>query len=241
MRPLPDGSLFGRDWRGLPIPRAQAAAVRHYMRLGRPIYCTAGRARYAAITFDDGPGPNSHRVAGILSRSGVQATFFLVGRQVSPFAGAVRREARVGVLGDHTWSHPQLTRLQPGAIRRQLTSTRRAIERTSRRRVTLFRPPYELRNRYVDGAVRRMGLLQVLWNVDSRDYAGAVRNVEGGLLPGSIVLMHETYDWTVQALPRILAAARRKRLRLVTVPALLALDPPSDAMVRAGGRGCARR
>ena len=94
--------------------------------------------------------------------------------------------------------------------------------------------------------MRRLGFLNVLWDVDSRDSAGAstaaiVQNAESGLAPGAIVLMHETYDRSVAALPQVLAAARRKHLRLVSLPALLALDPPSDAQVRAGGAACEDR
>ena len=80
--------------------------------------------------------------------------------------------------------------------------------------------------------MRRVGLLEVFWSVDSRDWTpGAnvrrvVRNVVAGLRPGAIVLMHDIHPWTVAAVPQILQAIRLRGLRAVSVPELLALDPP---------------
>jgi peptidoglycan/xylan/chitin deacetylase (PgdA/CDA1 family) len=87
-------------------------------------------------------------------------------------------------------------------------------------------------------------MLEVLWNVDSFDWAGAkwngiARNVLRHLSPGAIVLMHENRGQTIRALKFIiLPALRRLRYRLVTVQELLALDPPSTAQLRRGLQGC---
>jgi peptidoglycan/xylan/chitin deacetylase (PgdA/CDA1 family) len=111
--------------------------------------------------------------------------------------------------------------------------------------ITLFRPPYAARDSRTDAVVAQMRLLQVLWSVDSQDSAGAgpdtiASRLESGMHPGAIILMHETYDRSVAALPRVLAIAHRRGLQLVTVPQLLALDPPSDGMVGQAGGGCQR-
>jgi hypothetical protein len=84
--------------------------------------------------------------------------------------------------------------------------------------VLLFRPPYEGRTTAIDSEVRALGMLEVLWNVDSGDslganYAGIRRNVTAGLRPGSIVLMHENRGQTIRALPIIFAALARRHLR----------------------------
>lgn len=243
---VPGGSIGSRDWRGMPTAAAQAAAVRHYLRLGRPIYCAAGRLPYAALTFDDGPGAFSDQVLRQLEKGGAQATFFLIGRQVAGNEELVRRHARIGALGDHTWNHSDLTKLSGSGIRQEVSDTRHVLETANRgERITLFRPPYAARDSRTDAAIGTLRLLQVLWNVDTQDSAGAgpdtiVTQVDAGLRPGSIVLMHETYDRSVAALPRVLAIAHRRGLRLVTVPELLALDPPSDSMVREVGGGCRR-
>ncbi len=86
----------------------------------------------------------------------------------------------------------------------------------------------------------------MLWSVDSADSRGAnfaqiERNVIGGLRAGAIILMHENHGQTVRALLSIFAALHRDHLRAVSVPRLLADDPPSAAQLRAGGAGCASR
>ena len=90
---------------------------------------------------------------------------------------------------------------------------------------------------------KALGLLEVLWTVDSRDslgadYAGIEQNVVAGLHPGSIILMHENRGQTIRALPVIFAALARDHLHAVTVPELVAEDPPSVAQLRAGPGGC---
>jgi peptidoglycan-N-acetylglucosamine deacetylase len=210
---------------------------------GRPVYC-GGPRRYAAFTFDDGPGPYTSLVMRVLRAAHTTATFFLVGRKLALFPQLPRREARFGALGDHTWSHPFLPGLPPGGIYAEIANAKAAIERYSGTSVRLFRPPYEGHNASVDETARRLGLVEVLWSVDSADSLGAnhaaiKRNVLAGLRPGSIVLMHENRGQTIRALAfQILPALRHARLRLVTVPQLLALDPPSQAQLEAGLHGC---
>src|SRR5205807_5546281 len=104
---------------------------------------------------------------------------------------------------------------------------------------------YGARDALVDRIARRLGLLEIMWTVDSADSLGAdwrqiIRNVEAGLRPGSIILMHENHGQTLRALPTLLAALHRRHLRSVTVPELLASDPPSLAQLRRGPEGCGR-
>lgn len=234
---------------GRPHPHGRAAArSRALARLaaqGRPVYC-AGRAKpWVAFTFDDGPGVYTKLAVRILSRAHIPATFFLVGQNLAPFRSALRTEERIGAaFGDHTWTHPDLAMLSPTAVAQQMASAKRAIERATRRRVQLFRPPYGARNATVDATARRLGLVEVLWTVDSADslganWAGIARNVLSGMRPGAIVLMHENRGQTIRALKfAILPRLRHSRLRLVTLPRLLAQDPPTRAQLAAGGRGC---
>jgi peptidoglycan-N-acetylglucosamine deacetylase len=210
-----------------------------------PLYCGAGRGRYVAVTFDDGPGPYTRRVLRLLARARARATFFVVGRRGSERPELVRAEARLGEVGNHTWSHPRLDGLARPALVRELLLAQAAVVRATGVRPRLFRPPYEAGTPAASGAARALGLVDVRWSVDSGDsLAGATaasvaRAVEAGLRPGAIVLLHETHPWTVAALPRILRAVRRLRLEPVTVPELVALDPPSRPQLvplRASGR-----
>jgi peptidoglycan/xylan/chitin deacetylase (PgdA/CDA1 family) len=173
----------------------------------------------------------------------VQATFFIVGRNVAAMAAWPRQELALGAVGDHTFTHALMTSLSAAQQTSEMLSTQGAIARAGGGRVFLFRPPYGAHAASTDGIARSSGMLQVLWNVDSRDSLGAsYRQIEqrviAGLRPGSIVLMHENHGQTIRAMLSIFAALERRHLQAVSVPQLLTDDPPPSAVVAAGGRAC---
>lgn len=224
--------------------RDQERAVRRFQILGRPIYC-GGPRPYAALTFDDGPAPGTVRAARALARAGVRSTFFLMGAHVDLHPGAAREVVRLhGAAGDHTVTHPLLSRLRPAQVEAELAGGRRRIERHTGRRPQLFRPPFGVLTPAVRRTARRLGLLTVLWNLDSGDSLGATQrqvadDVLRRLRPGAIVLLHEGAPASRRALlQRILPNVHRRGLHLVTIPELLARNPPSPAALRRGIRGC---
>jgi peptidoglycan/xylan/chitin deacetylase (PgdA/CDA1 family) len=196
-----------------------------------------------ALTFDDGPGPYTKVAIAKLRKWHLPTTFFLVGKQIRAYPGLAQRERPLAAFGDHTMTHPFLPALARAAMVQEIAIARTVIERAVDQPVVLFRPPYEGRSPAIDREVRVLGMLEVLWNVDSRDslganYAAIVRNVRAGLHPGSIILMHENRGQTIRALQAIFRALARDHLRAVTVPRLVAEDPPSRRQLRAGDRGC---
>jgi peptidoglycan/xylan/chitin deacetylase (PgdA/CDA1 family) len=230
-------------------PRKEDGAKSKLEALARdrtPLYCGGRRGRYVALTFDDGPSSYTPRVLRLLRRAHARATFFVIGSRAAERPGLVRAESLLGAVGNHTWTHPRLVSLARRDVIRQLLRTQAAIVRaTGGVRPRLFRPPYGVGTPAETAAVHALGLVDVRWSVDSLDSrpgasAGTVlRNVTAGLRPGSIVLLHDIYPWTVGALPRILRAVRRHGLTPVTIPELVALDPPSHAElvpVRPSGR-----
>jgi peptidoglycan/xylan/chitin deacetylase (PgdA/CDA1 family) len=225
---------------------AQAAELRALIALRRPIYCAGSRGNEVALTFDDGPGPYTRLMLAKLHKHQVAATFFVVGRNIPLLPGATRAERAVGAVGDHTFTHPLLTSLAPAEAEAEIVRTQRALERSSGGPVLLFRPPYGARDGTIDAIASAHGLLEILWTVDSADslgasYAQIEHNVIAGLHPGAIILMHENHGQTIRAMLAIFAALERRHLRAVSVPRLLADDPPSSAQVRAGGQGCGVR
>jgi peptidoglycan/xylan/chitin deacetylase (PgdA/CDA1 family) len=220
--------------------------VARFAAVGRPLVCGGPYGRDVALTFDDGPGPYSAGVVALLQRARERATFFLVGKEIALRSGVPALERRVAALGDHTWSHPRLTLLGNRAIRGELQRAKLAIERKAHVQVQLFRPPYGAHSRRVDGVARRLGMLEVLWSVDSRDskrvrWYQIAENVDHSLRPGSIVVMHENHGQTVRALrDRILPYLRVHGLHSVSIPELLRVDPPSQELLAAGLAGCLR-
>ena len=137
------------------------------------------------------------------------------------------------MVGNHSWSHPRLTEIPRWVAWLELARTQALMEAQLGWRPRLFRAPYEQHNARTDEITRSLGLVEVFWSVVSGDdhpkatARSVTRHVLAGLRPGAIVLMHDLHPWTVQALPAILRAIRLRGMRAVSVPELLALDPPA--------------
>lgn len=207
------------------------------------LYCAGTGKPYVALTFDDGPGPQTQQTVDELRQAGQRATFFLVGRNAQAQPGAARGELAVASVEDHTYDHADLTRLSQDPLTDELARTKGLIQQQTGQAPTLFRPPYGAYNQTVVQDAQSLGMHLVLWNDDSRDSEGApadkiVQNVEAGLTPGSIIIMHENKPETQKALPQILQAIRQRGLTSVSIPELLAFDPPTPQQLQAGPRTC---
>jgi len=216
-----------------PLEAQQRAAVARLLARGRPVYCGGSRGDAVALSFDDGPGPYTAQLLDVLREEGAHATFFLVGNRLGYWPWAAHEEARLGGVGNHTWTHPVLTRLPRWLVWLELLRTQYAVDTEVGWKPRLLRVPYGDHSASIDAVARKLGLLEVFWDVDARDDVpnarvnDVVRNVVRGLRPGAIVLMHDIHPWTVAALPRIIEVMRRRGLRPVSVSELLALDPPT--------------
>jgi peptidoglycan/xylan/chitin deacetylase (PgdA/CDA1 family) len=192
--------------------------------------------REVAPTFDDGPGPYTPEILAILARDHVPATFFQVGLELQWFHRSTTEISKLGdAIGDHTFSHPPMSRLTPAEQQAQLLDTAGGLMRYGAPFPHLFRPPYGLWNKATLGLLHRYRMLMVLWTVDTSDYVrpgvrAIVRAAVAGARPGAIILLHDAggnRSETVQALPQIIAALRRRGYTFVTVPRLLLDNPPS--------------
>jgi peptidoglycan-N-acetylglucosamine deacetylase len=222
-----------------------ASAVKRFLKLGYPLYCGGHKGKYVALTFDDGPGPYTTRYAfKIFRQFDIHVTWFLVGRLLSSYPGVPRRELAFGPLGDHTWSHAYLPGLSTALMANEIASAQNAIEKAGGQPVTLFRPPYGARTPTIDAEAKSLGMVEVLWSIDSLDSQGAdwngiTKEVLNNVRTGSIVLFHENRGQTIRALKfNILPALHKRGFKTVTIPQLLALDPPSVKQLKAGPAGC---
>lgn len=195
----------------------------------RRVDCT--RVRCVALTFDDGPGKHTGRLLDILAERGARATFFVLGRLAAEDEfGLLRRMVAEGhELGNHSWDHSDLTRLSPQAIRDQLDQTQQIVRWRTGVDMRLMRPPYGATDDRVAEEARRQGLAQILWDADTfdwrhRDSSLVVRHAEEAE-PGSVVLMHDIHESTVEAVPGVLDRLSEQGYEFVTVSELFGDHP----------------
>jgi peptidoglycan-N-acetylglucosamine deacetylase len=214
---------------------AETAAINRTLAYTPYVRIAGAQHREIALTFDDGPGPYTPAILAILEHEHVPATFFEIGVEDRYFSASTSAIAAEGdVIGDHTEIHAVMSKLSPAKQQAQLLRQARSIERYGARFPRLFRPPYGMWNAATLALLHKYRMLMVLWTVDTSDYLrpGApaiVKSAVDGARPGAIILLHDAggdRSQTVAALPRIIAALRKKHYVLVTVPELL-LDNPA--------------
>jgi peptidoglycan-N-acetylglucosamine deacetylase len=221
-----------------PPPKPPPPSPRSY--LYHPVGCVRrgaevsyssgpGYRKVVALSFDDGPWPDTAAFVRMLESRHVPATFFMIGEQVtSAYRSTLQRELRDGdALGDHTFTHPYLT--QTGNVYGQLHSTIVAIRRLTGYTPCVFRPPYGAIDQSIIRTAASLGLATILWNVDPSDWAlpgteAIVQRVLAQVRPGSIVLSHDgggPRGETLAAYPRIISVLKQRGYRFETVPQLL--------------------
>jgi peptidoglycan-N-acetylglucosamine deacetylase len=188
-----------------------------------------------ALTFDDGPGPYTQQLVGVLNKYHVHATFFAIGEEERYFSAGSSLELHSGdVIGDHTETHPMMASLSAHDQREELVEQIARIELLGGPRPRLFRPPYGSFDATTLHLLHQLHLLMVLWSTDTSDYTlpgvqAIVQSALAGAHPGAIILMHDAggdRSETIAALPAIIKGLRKKGLEPVTIPRLMLDDPP---------------
>ena len=187
---------------------------------------------YIAMTFDDGPHPVlTPRLLDMLKARGIKATFFLIGQNAAEYPDIVRRIAAEGhEIGNHTWDHPQLTKLSPAALREEIDRTSSSIAEIIGKPLLVMRPPYGATSDYINHWINReFGMKVILWSVDPLDWkyrnsARVERQILAGARPGAIILSHDIHATTVAAMPDVFDSLLAKGYKFVTVSELIAMD-----------------
>ena len=204
--------------------------------LGYPLYSGNPRLPEIALTFDDGPNPAyTSQILAILQQYNVQATFFVIGSQAAAYPDLVQQESQQGnIVGNHTWTHPNLTKLPPANVRDELQRTSQEIQADTSVAPTLLRPPGGNFNRSVQSSAASLGLSTILWNVDPRDWSRPgtsviIQRILTSTHNGSIILMHDgggNRSETVAALPTIITTLEQRGFQFVTIPRMIQNLPP---------------
>lgn len=217
---------------------AEDAAITRMLAYTPYVRVAGHQHREIALTFDDGPGPYTPGILATLEREHVPATFFEVGVLERYFHDSTSEILADGyVIGDHTQLHAPMSRLSAAQQRAELLEQAATVARYGAPFPRLFRPPYGMFDAATLALLRRYRMLMVMWTVDTNDYRrpgvrAIVHAAVSGARPGAIILMHDAggnRSQTAAALPRIIAALRKRGYQLVTVPRLLLDNPPPRA------------
>lgn len=208
-------------------------AVRSQL-LGETIWRGDDSSSTVALTFDDGPSPDTSAILDKLKARNLKATFFMIGRAVERYPRIAQRVAAEGhEIGNHSQTHPIYLFRSAAETSRQLDLAQAAIERVTGVRPRIARPPCGVRTRAYFRAARRLGLSTVQWDVAGFDWKliGA-REIADAVLKdaraGSIILLHDgdselkqDRSRTVEALPRIIEGLRERGLRIAPLAEVL--------------------
>ena len=201
-----------------------------------------------ALTFDDGPDPEyTPEILEILKRQHAPATFFVIGLNGEEHPDLLRREIVEGhEIGNHTFTHPNISSISLAQLRLELSTTQRLFESEIGRGTHLFRPPYavDAEPQTTDEVrplemLKDLGYLTVGMQIDPADWEQpgsdeivrrALRSAERG--EGNVLLLHDSgggRSQTVEALPALIASLRARGFELVTISGLLGV--PRDALM----------
>lgn len=176
-----------------------------------------------ALTFDDGPSKYTNDILDILKDNGICATFFVLGNKVPYGQETLLKMLENGnEIGNHTYNHKWLAHLDEIEIKNQISKTQEVIFEYTRYLPKVFRPSYgdipkEMR--------KEINLEVTLWNVDTLDWKlknkkQIIKRATKNTKDGDIILMHDTYKRTKDALPEIINTLKKKGFQFVTISEL---------------------
>lgn len=186
---------------------------------------TETEAKKIALTFDDGPHPvYTEEMLEVLEKAQVPATFFLLGQNIEGNEEVVKNIAEKGhLIGNHTYHHVQITGLPKEQAYEEIDQTSRLIEELTGKGTEYVRPPFGTWN---EGLESNLDLIPVMWTIDTLDWTTKnvdtiVNHVVKNAGENDIILMHDSYKSTVQAVERIISLLKAEGFEFVTVDEVL--------------------
>lgn len=181
--------------------------------------------RRVAITFDDGPHPvYTEKLLDGLKERGISATFFVTGEHAELHPDIIKRIYDEGhLIGNHTYSHIQLTSSNRDKFQKELILTNEILRDITGDEVQYVRPPYGAWDKKLE---TELNMFPVLWNIDPRDWCTknpnrVVNTVLKKVSDNDIILMHDYYSSSVEAALMIIDALAEKGYDFVTVDKIL--------------------
>ncbi len=178
-------------------------------------------APMVALTFDDGPNPEyTSRVLNVLKENYSHATFFVVGTNAEKYPKILQDIASSGnEIGNHTYSHANLTDIDSAHVEEEVEKVNRAVKKATGEIATVIRPPY---GAYNDDVLEKLQLPVILWDLDTEDWDSRnaqmiVDHIIANVEDGDIILMHDIYESTAEAVELLLPRLKEMGYQVVSV------------------------
>lgn len=180
-----------------------------------------------ALTFDDGPSSKyTPLLLEGLKERGVQASFFLMGKNIEGNEALVRQMQEEGhVIGNHTYNHVQLNRVSEQKAKEEIEKTSNEIYEVTGVYPSYIRPPFGAWKKNLELSVT---MLPVFWDIDTLDWKtqnvdSVLEIVQSQVEDGDIILMHDGYQSSVDAALKIVDILTEEGYDFVTVDQLVVL------------------
>lgn len=224
------GLLFLGLWEAKNTETADGAAVIRTMGVAKDVSEAADadedeNIKKIAITFDDGPHPSyTEQLLDGLKERGVHATFFVTGEHAKLHPDIIKRMHEEGhLIGNHTYSHIQLTKSNREIFKQELIDTNAVIKEITGKEVEYVRPPYGSWDKSFE---KELNMFPVLWTVDPLDWcSGNVACITEKIVEkaeeNDIILMHDYFDTSVTAALKAIDELMEEGYTFVTVEEIL--------------------
>lgn len=184
-----------------------------------------GERKKVALTFDDGPHPQTTEfLLDGLKERGIKASFFVIGKNAEAYPELVKREAQEGhLVGNHTYSHVKLTDITLEEACKEIEKTQKILEDITGKVPGFMRPPFGSWQKELE---EKLGLMPVLWSVDSLDWVSEnegeiIERVVTDVEENDMILLHDCYMPSVRAALQIADRLTAEGFTFVTVEELL--------------------
>lgn len=205
-----------------PVPESVETAAQPTPAPAAPVI----RDKAVALTFDDGPSrANDGKIVETLQKYGAHATFFVLGDRARVDGDILQMYLAAGCeIGSHSWNHPQLSKMKWNKVERQLSKTNKMVSNlTGGYQIRLLRPPYGSISKTMR---KKLDMPMILWSLDTLDWKTRntkkiFREVRKEVKDGDIILMHDIYSTTADAVEKVVPWLQNKGYDVLTVSELM--------------------
>ncbi|MBW4683255.1 MAG: polysaccharide deacetylase family protein [Microcoleus vaginatus WJT46-NPBG5] len=190
------------------------------------------KQKVVALTFDDGPWPDTLQILNILKQNKIKATFFWIGRHLQIYPEIGKKVVAEGhAIGNHTWNH-QYHQVDRFIAAREIEDTASLIYKITGVKTAMFRPPGGILDNGLAAYAQAQKMVVAMWSTDTLEsYSPSPQEIINTVLSnaqsGAVVLMHDgggNHSNTLKALPQIIAELKKQGYKFVTLPELLEMQ-----------------